>query len=158
MQASLAIAAVLLLATAATSLTLGPLAEERKRWGQLMKYAGLGPTGVKVSRICLGTATLGVAPTGQEAERVVGAALDLGINFFDTANVYATLSLFDRPGAPPAAEREPAERILGRALAGRRDEVVIATKSGERRLGPGAGLPLAPPGFVVADLLGAVRG
>ena len=38
-------------------------------------------------------------------------------------------SSFDRPGGPPAAEHEPAERILGRALAGRRDEVVIATKS-----------------------------
>ena len=47
---------------------------------------------------------------------------------------------FDRPGVPPAAEREPAEQILGRALAGRRDEVVIATKCGERRFDPAAGL------------------
>ena len=63
-----------------------------------------------------------------------------GINFFDTANVYGATPTFDRPGVPPAAEREPAEQILGRALAGRRDEVVIATKSGERRFDPAAGL------------------
>jgi 1-deoxyxylulose-5-phosphate synthase len=105
-----------------------------------MDYSLLGPTGVKVSKICLGTATFGVAPDAQEAKRVVHAAVDLGINFFDTANVYGTSPTFDRPGAPPAAEREPAEQILGRALAGRRDDVVVATKSGERRFDPAAGL------------------
>jgi aryl-alcohol dehydrogenase-like predicted oxidoreductase len=105
-----------------------------------MEYCLLGPTGVKVSKICLGTATFGIAPDAQEAERVVGAALDAGINFFDTANVYGASPTFDRPGAPPAAEREPAERILGRALTRRRDHVVIATKSGERRFDPAAGL------------------
>jgi 1-deoxyxylulose-5-phosphate synthase len=94
-----------------------------------MEYALLGPTGVKVSTICVGTATFGVAPTERDADQVVHAALDLGINFFDTANVYGNTPVFDRPGAPPAAEREPAERILGRALAGWRDDVVIATKS-----------------------------
>jgi aryl-alcohol dehydrogenase-like predicted oxidoreductase len=103
-----------------------------------MKYSFLGPTGVEVSQICLGTATFGVAPNAEDAERVVDAALDLGINFFDTANVYGTLSVFDQPGA--SADREPAEQILGRALSGRRDDVVIATKSGERRLAQGAGL------------------
>jgi aryl-alcohol dehydrogenase-like predicted oxidoreductase len=46
---------------------------------------------------------------------VVHAALDLGINFFDTANVYGATPTFDRPGAPPATEREPAKQILGRA-------------------------------------------
>jgi 1-deoxyxylulose-5-phosphate synthase len=103
-------------------------------------YSLLGPTGVKVSKICLGTATFGVAPDAQEAERVVHKALDLGINFFDTANVYGATPTFDRPGAPPASEREPAELILGRALVDRRDDVVIATKSGERRFDPAAGL------------------
>jgi aryl-alcohol dehydrogenase-like predicted oxidoreductase len=105
-----------------------------------MKYSLLGPTGVKVSRVCLGTATFGVAPDAREAQRVVDAALSVGLNFFDTANVYGSTPTFDRPGAPPAAEREPAEQILGRALAGRRDDVVIATKSGERRFDPAAGL------------------
>lgn len=105
-----------------------------------MKYSVLGPTGVKVSRVCLGSATFGVAPTAEDAGAVVGAALDAGINFFDTANLYGATPTFDRPGSPPAAEREPAEQILGRALAGRRDEVVIATKSGERRFDRDAGL------------------
>ena len=105
-----------------------------------MKYSVLGPTGMRVSRICVGTATFGVAPTSQYADGVVGAALDLGINFFDTADVYGSTSTFDRPGAPPASERESAEEILGRALEGRRDEVVLATKSGERRFDPDAGL------------------
>jgi len=105
-----------------------------------MDYSLLGPTGVKVSKICLSTATFGVAPGAHEAERVVHAALNLGINFFDTANVYGATPTFDRPGTPAAAEREPAELILGRALAGRRDDVLIATKSGERRFDPAAGL------------------
>ena len=94
-----------------------------------MQYSVLGTTGVKVSRICLGTATFGVAPTAQDADRLVGAAIDLGINFVDTADVYGNMPVFDRPGAPAAADREPAEQILGRALRGRRDEMVIATKS-----------------------------
>lgn len=94
-----------------------------------MKYSVLGRTGMKVSRICLGTATFGVAPTAQDADQVIGAAQDLGINFIDTADVYGNMPVFDRPGAPAAADREPAEQILGRALRGRRDNMVIATKS-----------------------------
>src|SRR3954466_12332093 len=94
-----------------------------------MRYSILGATGVKVSRICLGTATFGVAPTAQDADRVVGAAIDAGINFVDTADVYGNMPVFDRPGALAAAEREPAELILGRALRGRRDQMVVATKS-----------------------------
>src|SRR3954449_9830126 len=105
-----------------------------------MRYSVLGSTGVKVSKVCLGTATFGVAPTAQQADGAVGAALDLGINFFDTANVYGATPTFDRPGAPPATEREPAEELLGRALRGRRSKVGIATKSGERRFDPAAGL------------------
>jgi aryl-alcohol dehydrogenase-like predicted oxidoreductase len=94
-----------------------------------MRYSILGATGVKVSRICLGTATFGVAPTAQDADRVVGAAIDVGINFVDTADVYGNMPVFDRPGALAAADREPAEQILGRVLRGRRDHMVIATKS-----------------------------
>src|SRR5215208_4352858 len=94
-----------------------------------MQYSVLGTTGVKVSRICLGTATFGVAPTAQDADRLVGEALDLGINFVDTADVYGNMPVFDRPGAPAAADREPAEQLIGRALRGRRDQMVIATKS-----------------------------
>lgn len=105
-----------------------------------MKYSVLGPTGIRVSRICLGTATFGVAPSSHDADAVVKAALDAGVNFFDTADVYGSTSTFDRPGAPPASERESAEEILGRTLAGRRDGVVLATKCGERRFDPDAGL------------------
>jgi 1-deoxyxylulose-5-phosphate synthase len=101
-----------------------------------MRYAVLGMTGVLVSRICLGTATFGVAPSAQDADRVVGAAYDLGINFIDTADVYGNMPVFDRPGAPAAADRESAEQILGRALRGRRDDVVIATKA-HGQVGPG---------------------
>ena len=62
----------------------------------------------------------------------VGAAIDLGINFVDTADVYGNTPALHRPGAPTAADREPAEQILGRAtLPGRRDEMVIATKSND---------------------------
>lgn len=105
-----------------------------------MKYSVLGPTGVRVSRICVGTATFGVAPSAQGADRIVGEALGLGINFFDTADVYGSTPTFDRPGMPPAADRASAEEILGAALVGRRDDVVLATKSGERRFDPDAGL------------------
>src|SRR5215203_5679817 len=94
-----------------------------------MKYSVLGTTGISVSRIALGTATFGVAPTAEHTDRIVGEALDLGINFVDTADVYGNMPVFDRPGAPAAADREPAEQILGRTLRGRRDEMVIATKS-----------------------------
>lgn len=105
-----------------------------------MKYSVLGPTGVRVSTICVGTATFGVAPTVQGADKIVGEALGLGINFFDTADVYGSTPTFDRPGIPPAADRASAEEILGAALVGRRDDVVLATKSGERRFDPDAGL------------------
>ena len=68
--------------------------------GGSVDYALLGPTGVRVSKICLGTATFGVAPTERDASRVIQAAVDLGINFFDTANVYGNMPTFDLPGAP----------------------------------------------------------
>ena len=105
-----------------------------------MKNSVLGPTGVRASKACLGTATFRVAPSSEDAAGVVGAALDVGINFFDTADVYGSTPTFDRPGVPPASERESAEEILGRTLAGQRDGVVLATKSGERRFDPDAGL------------------
>ena len=94
-----------------------------------MQYSILGSTGVRVSRIALGTATFGVAPTAAETDRLVGEALDAGINFIDTADTYGNMPVFDRPGAPAAADREPAEQLVGRALRGHRDEVVLATKS-----------------------------
>ena len=73
--------------------------------------------GVKVSRICLGCMSFGADAAWkielQEAERIVNKAIDLGIDFFDTANVYS---------------RGRSEEILGKCLKGRRDDVVVATK------------------------------
>jgi aryl-alcohol dehydrogenase-like predicted oxidoreductase len=93
-----------------------------------MEYIRLGRTGLRVSRICLGCMTYGSAATGelkpgrhawalneQESQPFLRQALELGINFFDTANVYSS-------GA--------SEEVLGRFLKAnvRREAVVIATK------------------------------
>lgn len=94
----------------------------------MMQYKQLGRTGVRVSAIALGTATFGVAPQEATASRVVARALDLGINVFDTANSYGNQPRFDRPNAPPAAQRASAEEILGKALTGRRDQALICSK------------------------------
>jgi len=80
-----------------------------------MKYRNLGATGLKVSPLCLGTMMLGAwgNPDHEAGARIVHRALDAGINFVDTANNYS--------------EGE-SETIVGKALKGRRDEVVLATK------------------------------
>ena len=105
-----------------------------------MEYALLGRSGVRVSKISLGTALYGVAPPAEDVDALVGRALDLGINFVDTANSYGDRPSFDRPGVPPAPDRESAEELLGKALKGRRHEVVLATKVQERVLpGPNGG-------------------
>ena len=97
-----------------------------------MEYALLGQTGVRVSRICLGTALFGLAPPEDGVATLVHRALDLGINFIDCANTYGNRPGFDRPGMPSHSERKPAEELLGAAIKDRRSEVVLATKVGER--------------------------
>ncbi|MET9474577.1 aldo/keto reductase [Streptomyces sp. NPDC002917] len=100
-----------------------------------MDYLKLGTTGLDVSRICLGCMSYGVADRGnhswtldEEASRpFVRQAVEAGINFFDTANVYSDGT---------------SEEIVGRALAdfARRDEIVLATKvHGLMRPGPNGG-------------------
>ncbi|WP_217544836.1 aldo/keto reductase [Streptomyces sp. GbtcB6] len=84
----------------------------------------------------MGTATFGVSPAEDDTRRVVDFALDQGINFIDTANSYGNQPRFDRRGAPPAEERASAEELVGRAIAGKRDQVVLATKVSEP-IGPG---------------------
>lgn len=81
-----------------------------------MRYRTLGRTGVQVSTLALGAMNFGaVGRTDQDdATAIVHAALDAGINLVDTADVYSN-------GA--------SEELLGRALAGRRDDVVLATKA-----------------------------
>jgi aryl-alcohol dehydrogenase-like predicted oxidoreductase len=73
-----------------------------------------------------------VAPVEADAIKLVDRAIGLGINFFDTANSYGANSRFDRPGLPTAAERDPSEVIVGKALKGRRHDVILATKASER--------------------------
>ena len=102
-----------------------------------MEYARLGRTGLKVSRLCLGCMTYGEPGRGahewtldeERSRPFVRAAIEAGINFFDTANVYSDGS---------------SEEIVGRALRdfGRRDEIVLATKvHGQMRADPnGRGL------------------
>ena len=77
-----------------------------------MEYRNLGISGVKVSPICLGTAFRG-APPDDDCVRTIHHALDLGINFVDTANAY---------------QNGHCEEIVGKALKGRRHEVVLTTK------------------------------
>jgi aryl-alcohol dehydrogenase-like predicted oxidoreductase len=106
-----------------------------------MEYVNLGKTGVKVSRICLGCMSYGVPPAGQPLRPGSNAwslneqqsapffkqALDAGINFFDTANVYSN---------------GDSERVLGRWLKAnaKREDTVIATKlNGVMRDGPNGG-------------------
>ncbi len=78
-----------------------------------MNYRRMGRTGLKVSEICLGTMTFGHGTEEDEAKRIVDLATDAGVNFFDTANAYSA---------------GVSETMLGKALAGRRREAVIATK------------------------------
>lgn len=90
-----------------------------------MEYRNLGRTGLKVSQLCLGCMMFGDVTPEDESLAIINAALDAGINFLDTADKYGA-------GA--------SERTVGKALAGRRDEVVLATKVGLAvdRTGPNA--------------------
>jgi aryl-alcohol dehydrogenase-like predicted oxidoreductase len=80
-----------------------------------MEYRRLGRTGVEVSELCLGTMMFGAWGNRDHADsaKIIHAALDAGINFVDTADIYS------------AGE---SEEIVGEALVGRRDDVVLATK------------------------------
>lgn len=78
-----------------------------------MEYVRLGKSGVKVSRLCLGTMMFGGATDEPDSIRIIHRALDEGINFVDTANVY---------------NKGESEKIVGKALKGRRDQVVLVTK------------------------------
>ena len=88
-----------------------------------MKYTTLGETGLKVSQLCIGCMSFG-GPSSEgfewtlgydDSKRIIDRAIDLGINFFDTADVYSN---------------GKSEQIVGRALEARRSDVVLATKVG----------------------------
>lgn len=87
-----------------------------------MRTTTVGGSGLRVSQVALGCAGLGSRVPVAEATRLVSAALELGMDFFDTADVYGD---------------GESERALGRALGSRRDECVVATKF--RHLGPRRG-------------------
>src|SRR4051812_40911968 len=80
-----------------------------------MKYRTLGRTGMKVSPLCLGAMMFGEwgNPDHDDSVRIIHAAIEAGINFIDTADVYS------------AGE---SEEIVAKAIVGRRDDLVIATK------------------------------
>src|SRR5512135_2815742 len=85
-----------------------------------MEYTQFGRSGLKVSRLCLGTMNFGPQTDEKDAHAIMDTALDLGINFFDTANVYGWKT-----------GEGVTEQIVGRWFAqggGRREKVVIATK------------------------------
>jgi aryl-alcohol dehydrogenase-like predicted oxidoreductase len=81
-----------------------------------MEYRSLGRTGMKVSPLCLGAMMFGAwgEPDHEVSIKIINRALDAGINFIDTADVYS---------------QGESEEIVGKALAGgRRDDVILATK------------------------------
>ena len=79
----------------------------------MIEYRNVGRTGLKVSSICLGTMTFGRSANEAESAKMVSAALDRGINFFDTANSYS---------------EGDSEVLLGKGLKGKREQAVVATK------------------------------
>jgi aryl-alcohol dehydrogenase-like predicted oxidoreductase len=78
-----------------------------------MRYHTLGSAGVQVSELCLGAMMFGGATPEDESIHIIHRAIDDGINFIDTANIYA---------------KGESERIVGKAIRDRRDRVVLATK------------------------------
>ena len=86
-----------------------------------MQYRKMGRTGLKVSAICLGSSTYGSQVDEIEAIDIIESALAAGVNFFDTADAYT---------------EGRSEEIIGKALKGKRQSVVLATKVGHRT-GPG---------------------
>ncbi|WP_436772419.1 aldo/keto reductase [Yinghuangia sp. YIM S09857] len=89
-----------------------------------MRYTTVGTSGLKVSEVGLGCNNFGMRIDEPAAQKVVDAALDAGVTFFDTADMYGG---------------GRSEEMLGRALGSRRDDVVVATKFGAPGKGPYGG-------------------
>ena len=79
----------------------------------MTQFRKLGASGVKVSSICLGTMMFGGQTDAADSTKIMHRALDLGVNFFDTANIYNAGN---------------SEVVVGQAIAERREKVVLATK------------------------------
>jgi len=83
-----------------------------------MEYRKMGRTGLKVSSFCLGTMTFGRQVEEKESLRIIDRALDGGVNFIDTADMYVN---------------GVTEQIVGQAIKGKRDSIVLASKAGHVR-------------------------
>jgi 1-deoxyxylulose-5-phosphate synthase len=83
-----------------------------------MEYRKMGRTGLKVSTLCLGTMTFGRQVEEQESIQIIHAAIDAGVNFIDTADMYVN---------------GVTEQIVAKAIKGNRDALVIASKGGHIR-------------------------
>ena len=105
-----------------------------------MEYRQLGTSDLEVSEICLGSMTWGTQNTEAEGHAQIDLALDRGVNFIDTAELY--------PSCPmTAATTGRTEEIIGTWLAasGRRDDVILATKvAGEGNTDVQDGIPITP--------------
>lgn len=86
-----------------------------------MQYRKLGRCGVSVSRVCLGTMMFGGQTSESDSIDIIHQAIDRGINFVDTADIY---------------NQGQSEVIVGKAIAGRRDQIILATK-GRQPMGQG---------------------
>ena len=80
-----------------------------------MEYRRLGKAGIRVSRLCLGTNNFGAQVDAETTKRIINAAVDMGVNIIDTANIYTD---------------GKSEELIGKAVRGRRDDLVIGTKVG----------------------------
>jgi len=94
-----------------------------------MELRSIPKTDLKVSPLCLGTMTFGTPVEEADALRLTHQAMELGVNFLDTANMYEGYKRF--VGSPGGV----AEEILGKALKGKREKAVLATKVG-MKIGP----------------------
>jgi aryl-alcohol dehydrogenase-like predicted oxidoreductase len=103
----------------------------------------LGPSGLQVSAVGLGTNNFGRRLDQDQTKRVVDAALDAGITFFDTANIYG--------GGGDS------ERFLGSALGGRRSSVIIGTKFGMPMPGEDAGMQRGTREYIRAAVTDSLR-
>jgi aryl-alcohol dehydrogenase-like predicted oxidoreductase len=101
----------------------------------------LGPAGIFVSELGLGGLTFGREADEPECGRIIGAYLDAGGNLIDTADIYG---------------KGRSEEIIGRALAGRRDDVVLASKA-RFRMGPHLNQAGSSRRHLIAALEGSLR-
>lgn len=107
-----------------------------------MQYTALGNTGVTVSRLCFGTMSFGGDADEAMAGRMFARCREAGINFFDCANVYSA---------------GKAEEILGRVMAGSRDQLIITSKVGMPLKGEGQNLRGLSRRFIMQQLEGSLK-